>query len=121
MDWFLENDFLDIALSIPEYIIGYILFHFAPPLPVLELFQLYMRITETRYFEDIGFSRSYIKEDGLLDRKAIKYAISNIADRNDESYPYFNPNHIQLKYGSRAKFAQSYLRMINNLDLAKKG
>ncbi len=120
MDWYLENEHHDIAQGIPEYIIGYVLFHFAPPKPDRQLLQLYLRITEEQYFAQLGFSTLYNGSDGKYNRRSIKRAIGNVVDDNDSVYPYLDPKVSILRFGSRAAFAISYLKMIKQLDMTKK-
>jgi len=120
MDWYLENDAVGFVQNIPEYIIGYALFHFAPPKPDLLFLQLYWRIMEQDYFNRLGFRYVYITPDGRLNKKEIKYAIQDIVDANHGKYPNLDPAISSLKYGSRISFAQSYLRMIQQLDMTSK-
>jgi len=117
MDWYLENEHTVIAESIPAYIYGYALFHYAPPKPDLDLFQLFLRISEDEYFRKLGFNKAYIDAKGRYDRKAIKSAIQNIVEDNDDNYPHLNPDVSILQFGSKAAFAISYLKMIQGLDM----
>lgn len=119
MDWYLDNDFQEVACAIPEFIIGYSLFHYAAPLPVQKLLQLYYRITEDTYFQKLGFSRSFHDEKDRLDKKSIRAAIDQIKDDFDESYPLLSPDTAMLKYGSRASFGNAYLKMIQLLDISR--
>ena len=121
MDWYLENEDTDIAKSIPEYIIGYALFHFAPPQPDLELLQLYWRITEHSYFNRLGFSETYVSPEGKFNRKAIKQAIQEVVGNNIDKYPFLDAEVTKLQYGTRTTFAKSYLRMIQDLDMTSTG
>jgi len=121
MDWYLENEHEVIAESIPAYIIGYALFHFAPPKPDIDFFQLFMRISEDDYFRDLGFGRRYMNGKGQYNRKSIKSAIQKIVDDNDDQYPHLNPEISSLQFGSKGALAISYLKMIQRLDMTKKG
>jgi len=120
MDWYLEHEHETIAQSIPEYIIGYALFHFAPPKPDLDLLQLYLRITEHEYFHALGFTTIYIDEGLRYNRKAIKLAIEQVMDKNKDQFPNLDADVSSLQYGSRVAFAKSYLRMIQLMDLTRR-
>lgn len=121
MDWYEDNGYDRIAESIPGYIVGYILFHFAPPKPDLELIQFYYRVFESKFYKSLGFSQQfYDAKTNLFNRKQIKKAIKKIVKRNDQNYPNFNPNLSSLRFGSKVQFARTYLIMIQKLDMARK-
>ena len=120
MDWYIENEHDEIARSIPEYIIGYALFHYAPPKPDLDLLQLFLRILNEPYFVKLGFKNSFRSPKGKYNRRAIKKAIYSIINENDEHYPFLSADVGVLKYGSHAQFARSYLVMIQRLDMTRK-
>ncbi|MBT8221393.1 MAG: YbjN domain-containing protein, partial [Bacteroidia bacterium] len=120
MDWYVENDYHTIAESIPGYIVGYALFHFAPPKPDLEYLQFYYRIIETEFYSNLGFKNLYYNpKKRSFNRKEIKKYLKSIVRRNYEMYPYLNPNLSSLRFGSKSEFARSYLRMIQNLDMTR--
>jgi len=121
MDWYIENEHPDITKCIPEYIIGYALFHFAPPKPDKDLLELYWRTMEQNYFSRLGFSRSYKLPNGKFDKKAIKKAIKEIVQNNQDRYPNLDPNVERLRFGTTLAFAISYLRMIQQLDMTSRG
>ncbi len=119
MEWYKENGHTEIALSIPGYIVGYCLFNYAVPLPDRQLFYLFYQILEVDYFKALGFDLDYYNEDGSLNKRAIKRAIDQIEDQNENVFPNFNPNTKILEYQSIVDFSASYLKMIRALDLTK--
>ena len=44
MAWYAENGHKEIALAVPSYIVGYSLFNYSLPLPVKDLFHIFMRV-----------------------------------------------------------------------------
>lgn len=120
MDWYEENGFETVAMSIPGFIVGYCLFNFAAPRPDRDFLHLYYQITEPDYFKALGFRIKFIDEEtGKLNKKAIKKAIDKIVDKNESAYPKLSPSLSTLKYDTMTAFARSYLLMVRNLDLTK--
>jgi len=120
MDWYNEHGYHPIAIGIPGYIVGYCMFNFAAPRPVRELFHLYYQIVEADYFKDLGYTLNYYDAvRNTFDKKAIKRAIKDITDNNEELYGRMNPDKSLLKFDSLANFAKSFLIMVRNLDLTK--
>jgi len=120
MDWYHENNHHNVALAIPGYIIGYCLFNYAVPKPVLDLFLLYYQITEPEYFRELGFTNNYLKEDKTLDAKAIKRAFERIEAANKNRYTKFKIKDGSIKYESLPLFAKSFLQIFRQFDLTKK-
>lgn len=120
MDWYLANKHYDVAMAIPGYIVGYSLFSYAPPKPVRELLQLYYFITESRYFQDLGFQTPLFDFEALtLQEKRIKQAIKQIVQENKAQYPKLTANTGSLVFKSLPDFAKSYLLMIRSMDPVK--
>ena len=120
MDWYSENGYDKIALAVPGYIVGYCMFNYAVPAPDRAFFFLFYQITETRFFNALGFtSRYYNSDQQQFDKKAIKRAIRHIVSEHEMSYPDLYPNTNALNYTSLHDFAKSYLLMIRDLNLAR--
>ena len=120
MDWYCENNYKKVAMSIPGFVVGYCLFNFASPRPDRDFLHLYYEITESQYFKDLGFKIKYIDEEtGKLNKKSIKKAIEKIVDKNEVAFPKLSPSISSLNFNSMTEFARSYLLMVRNLDLTK--
>lgn len=118
MDWYRDNGYEEIAISISEYIIGYSLFNYAVPKPDRDLFHLYFQVMESTYFKSLGIQSAFYdsKQDGFK-VKNIKKAIDQIVKNNRKDYTQLHPNTGLLRFFSKAEFAKSYLLMIRDLDL----
>lgn len=117
-NWYRENEYLDTALAVPGYIVGYCLFNFAIPLPDRAYFHLYYQIMESEYFQALGFTNIYFDhKKNKFKRKEIQKAIRQIAKNNNGRFPNLNPNTNILDYSSPTDFAKSYLLMVRDLDL----
>lgn len=120
MDWYLDNGYDYIALSIPGFICSYCMFIYAIPHPGRELFHLYFEIMESDYFRDLGFPNYYYDTStNTFDKKAIKKTIRRIVDdHRDRFHKLIFPTG-SLDFSSLARFARSYLQIIRNLDMTK--
>lgn len=120
MDWYQQHDMPEVALAVPGYIIGYSLFNYAMPLPDRDLLHLYYRIMEEDYFRSLGFRQQFFdRSRDKLNRRAIRTAIGQIAERHQARYPHLRPATASLKFDNVVNFARSYLRMIHSLNLTK--
>jgi len=120
MRWFRQNGYLDTALAVPGYIVGYCLFNYAIPLPDRAFFHLYYQIMEPEYFRDLGFSEIYYDlEKKTFDKKGIRRSIRNIVKTHREKFPKLNPEISNLDFTDCAGFARSYLMMIRNVNMMK--
>ncbi len=118
MKWYKDHGHEKIALAIPSYIAGRCLFHYAVPKPDRELFHLLLQILEADYFKELGFS-SNCWINGSLSEKAVKSAVRDITARNRKIFGRLNPNLKSLVFASLPDFAESFLWMVRDLDLAR--
>ncbi|MDX2068652.1 MAG: hypothetical protein SFV55_09515 [Haliscomenobacter sp.] len=118
MDWYCENGYLSVALSITGYIVSSGLFNYALPKPDRDLLHLYMQITEGEYFRSLGFKNDFIDANsGTINRRAIKRAIEDIVEENKGLFPRLNPRVSEVDFSSLSKFCRTYLLMIKALEL----
>ena len=123
MDWYEEEGYDKIALSIPQFIVGHCLFNFAVPLPIKDLFILFYRVTEHPFFDKLGFEPPLVvEEDGKfgIDKGEIKDLLNTIRKRYQDTYPRFHPSISAIEFKKMTRFARSFLIMVRNLDLTKK-
>lgn len=118
MDWYCENGYLSVALSITGYIVSSGLFNYALPKPDRDLLHLYMQITEGEYFRSLGFKNDFMDANsGTINRRAIKRAIEDIVEENKGLFPRLNPRVSEVDFSSLSKFCRTYLLMIKGLEL----
>lgn len=119
MDWYLRNNYPDIALAIPGYIAGYCMFEFAVPQPDKELFHFYFEVIEGDYFQSLGFKNDYYNSDnGKFNKSGIRAKIQQIAKSNRKTFPNINPNVNILDFKHLQSFAHSYMMMMRQMDLS---
>jgi hypothetical protein len=119
MDWYQDNGYPEVASAVPGYIAGYALFNYAVPPPDKDLLELYYRVCEDDYFRSLGYKQQFVDRDGRPARRAIRAAISDVAERYREAYPRFRPGVSQLNFDSLMDFGRSFFGMVRELDLSK--
>ncbi len=121
MDWYQNNDYPEIALAIPSYIIGYSLFNYAVPQPDRDFFHLYYRVTESAYFHQLGFGPDYRDpQTQKMNRRVILKAIDSISRKHRERYTQLRPSVSILQFDDLVSFARSFLLMVRDLDLTSR-
>ncbi|MBK8505647.1 MAG: hypothetical protein IPL46_27695 [Saprospiraceae bacterium] len=118
MVWYVENDYPEIAMAVPGYIVGHALFNYSLPEPDKDLFMLYYQVMEAHYFRQLGFEIDYIKDD-KINKSEVKDAILYIAQTWNAKYPKLSPNLSILHFEDKVSFAGSFLQMMASLDLTK--
>jgi hypothetical protein len=118
MVWYVENNYPEIALAVPGYIVGHALFNYSLPEPDKDLFMLYYQIMEADYFQQLGFEIDYINVD-KISKSEVKDAIQHITQTWTSKYPKLNPDLSILHFEDKVSFAGSFLQMMALLDLTK--
>lgn len=118
INWYLENQFPEIALAICDYLVGYCFFNYALPEPDRDLFRLYYRIREEAYFVHLGLPPRYVNK-GQLDKKAIRKALEGIEAEHQARFPNLKLTTHDLNYQGQAWCARSFLAMVGAQDLTK--
>ena len=113
MRWYAEQGHERLALAVPGYIAGRCLFHYAIPPLDRELFHLFYRVSESAFFEKLGFP-SLVKPDGLPNGKRIRAELQNIFKPFEKQLPAL-PDLKQLHFTSMPAFAASLFEMIREL------
>ena len=93
MNWYEENKHINIALSVPSYIVGHALFCYTLPKPDRTLLELYYQIFEPHYFNALGGEappQYFEPMTGIFDQNLIKNAIKSICNPHiDTFYPVY--------------------------------
>lgn len=118
MDWFYDNKYDHVALAVPSYLVGYLLFSYALPDPDKDYLHLLYEILESDYFSDMGFTNTFFKK-GILNQSQIKKRIIKIKKKQELLYPQLDPQIKSLDFTNMMTFSKSYLLMVRNLDMHK--
>ena len=119
MEWPMLQGHDTLAFAVPQYIVGFTLFHQAPPKPDREFLHLFFQITEARFFRELGFFIPFLDADGRLQKAEILKEIKRIADRNRDQFARLRPDTSRLDFASMTLLAKSYLLMVKALDLTR--
>ena len=120
MDWYIENNQIEVVRSICGFICGYTLFYYAPPLPILQLMSLYYWLCEPQFYENMGYSDSKEAWKGTeLNKRVIKNKIKQICGAFGDKYPFLKPDYSILNFEKEIKFWPSYLLFMRSLDLTQ--
>lgn len=117
MQWYANNGYERIAMAIPSYIVGQALFSYALPPPDRDLFHLFMQVTAADFFQQLGFKPLVAK--AVFDEKGIKNLVRDIKNLHEREYPNLNPDTKSLVFADMPSFAESFLLMVQKLDLSK--
>lgn len=118
MEWYYDNRHDEVALAVPSYLAGYLLFSYGLPEPDRAMLHLLYEIQEESFFADLGLSSSFYKK-GKLNPRSIKQAIGEIEDHFETEYPAFDPEHKLLDYSNMCQFSKTWLIMLSQCDLSR--
>jgi len=118
MDFYIKQIEEDIAISIASYTLGYIIHHYALPVPFQKFIHLFYQITEQDYFNALGANIDFISEAKLSSR-GIKKAIKIIIEQHDKLYPHISLKGEDLNFDNKAVFCKTYAKMLSNLNFKR--
>ena len=92
--WYRENKYYDIHQKICEYIISFSTYTHGVEPVIHELFQVFWKVTNHEYFEELGFKDNFVKKN-KINMHAIDKKISRIISNYRTTYPKltFNTKH----------------------------
>lgn len=119
--WYKENNYPAIAARISEYGFAYCQYSYSLPRPVSALFELFMRINYSDYFEALGFPRKYYDlSTGRFDTEAITARILEITEAWKAKFPALVFRTENLRYDNMMEFNHSFTNEIEFLNLENK-
>jgi hypothetical protein len=119
MEWPMQQGHDALALAVPQYVMGFTLFHQAPPQPDRELMHLFFQITEADFFRQLGFTIPFTDATGRLQKTAISKEINWIISKHRPLYPRLKINVDRIDFASEILFAKSYLQAIKETDMTR--
>lgn len=121
MIWYKENSYPQIATKICEYGFSYCQYSYSLPKPVSALFELFMRVNYSDYFEALGFPRKYYnKQDGRFDVDAIFARVQEITESWKAKFPALAFRTENLRFDNLTEFNHSFTNEIEFLNLENK-
>ncbi len=116
LQYLIDTNQPELAISVPGYVAGYSLFNYAMPKPDSALFLLFFQITEADFFKKLGFELDFM-ENGQPNGPAIIAEVERIAERYRADFPRLKPATGGLNFENLPLFAQSFLSLVRNLNL----
>ncbi|MCS7028355.1 MAG: YbjN domain-containing protein [Bacteroidia bacterium] len=117
-EWYKENGYLDVAISVVEYGLSYCSFHYGLPDITKNWIVLMYQILEPDFFTEMGYSEKlYDASTNTFNIPAIMAKIYQIQTEAHHYFPYINLLGAgELKYTSLLDFLLSYTNAIANLN-----
>lgn len=114
-DWYFDNGHHVVCDAICGYIVGFTLYSYAMPEPIKELLTLFYKITERKYFNDLGFKDIFYKSNGQLNKTEILKAFKNICQFHELKYGKIILETKYLDTSNLLAFKRTYIHMIKNM------
>jgi hypothetical protein len=115
--WYVENNYMDIAAAIYEYLATFSLFSYGLPKPDAKLFHLMLNVTNQDYFTALGTGDVlYDAVSGKFSEKLIKDRIAEIITGGLALYPELKFNTDNLKFDSMLSFLKSFITEVQGLN-----
>ncbi|MEZ4927567.1 MAG: hypothetical protein R3A50_14905 [Saprospiraceae bacterium] len=118
MEWPMQQGYDSLAMAVPQYVVGFTMFHQAPPQPDRELMHLFYQITEAPYFRELGFHIPFIDDKNKLNKSAIVKTINRIVNHHRTGFPKLRINSDHIDFRSDVLFGKSFLLAIKSADLS---
>jgi hypothetical protein len=119
-DWYRNNKYFNVEQAVYDYIVAYAEFFFGMDVPVYEFFDIYWRVTNEKYFNELGFNVSYYNsETKKLNKTLIETAIQAVNAKYKADYPHLNFLVKNLNYNNLCDFSYSFLTEMIYLNLNK--
>ncbi len=113
--WYRENKYFEIHQAICEYIVSYCTFTYGTDPVINDLFQVFWKVTNHEYYEELGFVDEFVKK-GNLNSHNIAKRINKIISANKQQYPKLVFNTRGLNFSSTHEFASSFLYEFMNCE-----
>jgi hypothetical protein len=119
--WYRDNGYPEIARQITEYGFSYSQYSYSLPRPLSDLFNLFMNVNYSEYFEALGFSKKYYdKAANKFDAEAITARIKEIQDTWRSKYPKLDFKTANLKFDTIVNFNFSFNTEVEFLNFDNK-
>ena len=110
-DWYRENGYPEVSFHIAGYLVGYILYHYAPPPDLRELLKLFFQITEADFYSQLGFTQDFSHAKGGLNRNNIRQALQRWRNRFPQQ-DFKNADINRLDLSDIDQFSRTFMSLI---------
>lgn len=116
--WYRENKYFDVHQAICEYIVSYCSFSYGMAPVINDLFQVFWKVTNNEYYQELGFLDEFVKKGKLNSHNIIKRT-NKIINTNKKAYPKLVFSVRGLNFSSTHEFASSFLYEFINCDFSQ--
>lgn len=116
-EWYIVNQYPEIALEIVEYGIVYSQYCYSTPCIVSQLSTLFLGVLHPGFFRELGQDPDLLKENGQPDPRKIIAATNAILNQWADKYPQLYWDHSRIVFDSMWDFARTFTEQVANLNL----
>ncbi|MCF6364953.1 MAG: YbjN domain-containing protein [Bacteroidales bacterium] len=117
IEWYKNNNYFDVQQAICDYIVAYAEFSYGMDAPVYELFEIYWKATNDKYYKNLGFNVEYYNsETKEFKQSKIENDILKIISNAKRKYINLDFKTHLLKFTSLHEFSTSFLTEIEKLN-----
>lgn len=118
INWYRDNKYPDIQQAICEYIVAYAEFYFGMDEPIYDLFNIYWKATNDKYYKELGYEADYYDAETKKFKQAkVENDIMKIVSDYKKKYPFIDFKTHNLKYDNLAGFSTSFLNEVEKMNL----
>jgi hypothetical protein len=115
--WYHTQGHKSSALAIWDYVAGMIVYNYALPKPLEELFIIYFQVRENTFFVHLGFESFYRKKKNQIHLKSVIQEIKNVKNKYQKRYVGLEIDTRILDGSTDYHFAQSFMMMIRDMNM----
>lgn len=114
--WYKSNRYNQIIPTIYTYIAFYALYNYGLNNILKALLHLFIEITHSKYFEQLGYKPLYNETTQSFEKRKIISTIDIIIHKEQQKYKNLKPFGNNLNFNSLNEFAYSFYQEIQNLN-----
>lgn len=119
-EWYLKNNFADVALCCPEYGFAYCRLAFSTHAVFNEFFDVFMNVLHTDFYKNLGIDRGiYNTEAKVINREKLISICKDILEKYKPIYPNINLVFENIKTDCLLNFALSFSDDVTYLNFSK--
>ena len=115
--WYKNNRYSQIIPTIYRYIAFYVLYNHGLHPVLRELFHTLVEIQNPEFFQALGYTPLYDKENQTFSKRTITSRIDDIIDHHQERYKSLESFSSELNFSSINEFSNSFYLHLQNLNL----
>jgi hypothetical protein len=118
MQWYLDNNKMEIVLAIGRYITGHLFYNYTLPAIDRDLLHLLYEVNEDSFFAVFDPKYSLIKKN-RLSKKGILTKLDSILKTQQNTYRNIEIRPDKIDFSDKAVFTKSFLLVVANMNISK--